>query len=93
MIKIKRFALASAAALAIAGGAVAAPAAYASTSAGIAQPSCWSRSARCLTATPAPPPPLKYQPTPPPLKYQPAAPGLKYQDQPGQDQPPIHYHA
>jgi hypothetical protein len=67
-----RVLLAGAAALAITAGAVAAPAAYASTSAGIQQPTCWSRSARCLVAAPA---------TPPPLKYQPASPGLKYQAQ------------
>jgi hypothetical protein len=62
---IRRVALAGAAAVAIAGGALAAPAAYASTSSGIYQPNCWGRTVKCLVAAPS----LKYQ-TAPNLKYQ-----------------------
>jgi uncharacterized membrane protein len=76
---IRRVVLAGVAAAAIAGGALAAPAAYASTSAGIQQPSCWGRTAgRCLVAAPS----LKYQAQPPPsLKYQAQAqPGNEWGD-------------
>jgi uncharacterized membrane protein len=66
---LRKIALTAATAAVLAAGALAAPAAHASTSAGIQQPDCWSRSARCLVAAPATPPPLKYQPAPPPLKY------------------------
>jgi hypothetical protein len=67
MITRTRTVLALAAAAALTGAALAAPA-----QAMIAQPSCWARSARCLTATPAPPP-IHYH-TGPNLKYQ-ATPG------------------
>jgi uncharacterized membrane protein len=67
---IRRVVLAAATAAAIAGGALAAPTAYASTSAGISQPSCYSRTVKCLAATPATPPPFKYQPqAQPPVHY------------------------
>ena len=66
----KRVALAVAASAMIAGGAMAAPAAHASTGGQIAQPSCWGRTVECLVATPATPPPLKYQPEDqPPVHY------------------------
>jgi uncharacterized membrane protein len=76
---IRKVVLAVAAATTIAGGALAAPAAHASTSAGIYQPNCWGRTAdRCLVAAPS----LKYQAQPPPnLKYQAQAqPGNVWED-------------
>ncbi|MGH3157556.1 MAG: hypothetical protein ACRDNF_13385 [Streptosporangiaceae bacterium] len=79
---IKRITLALAAATTIAGGAVAAPAAHAS----ITQPSCWSRTVKCLAVTPAAAPNLKYQThyhAPPNLKYQ-ATPDVHYHTGPNQ---------